>query len=54
LIATQLIKKYSGGHEEFFLQGYKALLATCFQAGFMLNLFFDPEEGGDMFLRNIG
>jgi hypothetical protein len=23
-------------------------------AGFLLDLFFDPEEGADMFLRNIG
>jgi hypothetical protein len=23
-------------------------------AGFLLGLFFDPEGGGDMFLRNIG
>jgi hypothetical protein len=31
-----------------------ALLATCFQADFLLGLFFDPEDGGDMFLRNVG
>jgi hypothetical protein len=29
------------------------LLATCFHAGFVLGLFFDPENGGDIFLRNI-
>jgi hypothetical protein len=23
-------------------------------AGFLLGLFFDPEYGGDMFLRNVG
>jgi hypothetical protein len=23
-------------------------------AGFLLCLFFDPEDGGDMFLRNVG
>jgi hypothetical protein len=23
-------------------------------AGFLLGLFFDPEDGGDMFLLNIG
>jgi hypothetical protein len=23
-------------------------------AGFLLVLFFDPEDGGDMFLRNVG
>jgi hypothetical protein len=32
----------------------KALLATCFHAGFLLGLFFDPEAGSDMFLRNVG
>jgi hypothetical protein len=29
------------------------LLATCFHAGILLGLF-DPEDGGDMFLRNVG
>jgi hypothetical protein len=23
-------------------------------AGFFLGVFFDPEDGGDMFLRNVG
>jgi hypothetical protein len=32
----------------------QALLATCFHPGFLLGLFFDLEDGGDMFLRNIG
>jgi hypothetical protein len=27
---------------------------TCFHAGILLSLFFDPEDGGDMFLRNFG
>jgi hypothetical protein len=31
-----------------------ALLATCFQASFLLDLFFDSEIGGDTFLRNVG
>jgi hypothetical protein len=26
-------------------------LATCFHAGFLLNLFFDPEDGGNIFLK---
>jgi hypothetical protein len=30
-----------------------ALLATCLHVGFLLGLFFNPEDGGDMFLRNI-
>jgi hypothetical protein len=28
--------------------------ATCPHTGFLLRLFFDPEYGGDMFLRNVG
>jgi hypothetical protein len=30
--------------------------STCYllNTGFMLVLFFDPEDGGDMFLRNVG
>jgi hypothetical protein len=31
-----------------------SLLATCVHAGFLLGLFFDPEDGSDMFLRNVG
>jgi hypothetical protein len=30
------------------------LLATYFHAGFFLGLIFGPEDGGDMFLRNVG
>jgi hypothetical protein len=29
-----------------------ALLAT-FHTGLLLGLFFDPEDGSDMFLRNV-
>jgi hypothetical protein len=27
--------------------------ATCFHAGFLTGLLFDPEDGGDMILRNV-
>jgi hypothetical protein len=30
-----------------------ALLVACFRAGFLLGLYFEPEDGGDMFLRNV-
>jgi hypothetical protein len=30
------------------------MFATRFHAGFLLGLFFDIEDGGDMFFRNIG
>jgi hypothetical protein len=30
-----------------------ALLAICFHAAFLLCLYFDLENGGDMFLRNV-
>jgi hypothetical protein len=32
----------------------RALLATWFHAGFLHSLFFDPEDRGAMFLRNVG
>jgi hypothetical protein len=32
----------------------EALLAICFDTGFLLGSFFDPEDGGNMFLRNVG
>jgi hypothetical protein len=29
-------------------------VATCYPAGFWFGSSFDPEDGGDMFLRNVG
>jgi hypothetical protein len=36
------------------LKSTAALLATYFHPGFLLGVFFDPEDGEDMFLRNVG
>jgi hypothetical protein len=33
---------------------HPASLANCLHAGFLLRLFFGPEDGGDNFLRNVG
>jgi hypothetical protein len=30
------------------------MLSACFQAGFLIGLFFHHEDEGDMILRNIG
>jgi hypothetical protein len=40
-----------GGTYHLNFQGQKK---PCFHAGFLLGLFFDPEDGGDMLLRNVG
>jgi hypothetical protein len=40
--------------EEYCILGYIVLFDNCFHAGFFLGLFFDSEDGGDMFLRNVG
>jgi hypothetical protein len=32
----------------------EALIATCFEAGFFLGLFFNAKDGGDSFLINVG
>jgi hypothetical protein len=45
--------------EEFYLLGYNAvysvgLLYHLLQVCFLLSLFFDDEDGGNMFLPNVG
>jgi hypothetical protein len=32
----------------------RTLLATFFHTGFLFGLFFEPDDGGDMFLRKFG
>jgi hypothetical protein len=40
-------------YEEYYIMGYNALLATYLHADFLLGVFFNPEDGGDIFLRNF-
>jgi hypothetical protein len=46
------MKTMNRGFTVYQFSGWQViLLATCLLAG---NYFFDPEYGGDMFLRNVG
>jgi hypothetical protein len=47
------VSRRFGGTYRLHLQG-ESLLATFSHAGFLLDLFFDPKDGDDMFLRNVG
>jgi hypothetical protein len=59
-VGRRIWGSHSGGFEEFYLLGYNAVksvesqLLACVHVGFLLSLFFDPENGGDIFLRNVG
>jgi hypothetical protein len=48
-----LVAKAIPGQKEFYLLDIMLLLAS-FHAGFLFGLSFDPEDEGDMFLRNVG
>jgi hypothetical protein len=53
------INRHFGGTYRLHLHGRsisraRNYVATCFHAGFLIGLFFDREDGGDMFLRNVG
>jgi hypothetical protein len=36
------------------ITNYKVASGYLFQVGFLISLLFDPEDEGDMFLRNVG
>jgi hypothetical protein len=38
----------------FFRVKEKAKLVTCFHSGFLSGFFFEPEDGGEMFLPIVG
>jgi hypothetical protein len=52
------VNRLFGGTYRLHLHGRKISrvrnhLATCFHNGFLLGLFLDHEDGGEMFLRNV-
>jgi hypothetical protein len=42
-----------GPKKDEILRGWRTLLAPCSHSPFLLCLFLDHEDGGDMFLRNV-
>jgi hypothetical protein len=54
----QLQRRAFGGTCRLHLQGLRiseAMVDCCLlQAGFLLGLFFDGKDEGEMFLRNVG
>jgi hypothetical protein len=37
-----------------FFKKENIMIANCFHAGFLLGLFFDSEDGGDILPRKVG
>jgi hypothetical protein len=49
------VNRRLGGTCHLHLRGRRIRSASYrLHAGFFLGLLFDPEDGGDMFLRNVG
>jgi hypothetical protein len=53
----RILDSHTGGYEEFHLLGYNTMYSTenrpafyVLHVGFLLDLFFDPEDEGDMLL----
>jgi hypothetical protein len=51
LSSSRQMPEWCLDYVEFYL--LRPLLATCFQAGFLLGLFFDHEDGVEIFLRKF-
>jgi hypothetical protein len=49
-----ILGSHSDGNEELCLLGYDANKQNSLHAGFLLGILFSPEDGDDIFLRNIG
>jgi hypothetical protein len=50
---ASFFKVEKSAKQETSVKASRAMLATCFHAGFLLGLLFDPDNGGDMFVRNV-
>jgi hypothetical protein len=44
---------YRQNKDNRFVEGYYRLAICCFHAGILLG-FFDPKDGSEIFLRNVG
>jgi hypothetical protein len=53
VLTAVVVNRRFGGTYRLHLQGRISWPATCFHAGILLGLF-DPEDGRDVFLRNVG
>jgi hypothetical protein len=52
-IQNRVLRKIFGPKKDEIIRGRRILLATCSHPRFFLGLCFDPEDGGEMFLRNV-
>jgi hypothetical protein len=50
----KILVNYRGSWDNELREKYESQLSACFDADFLLDLFFGLEGGGGMFLRNIG
>jgi hypothetical protein len=49
------INRRFGGTYRLFFQGRRVSQASCLlHAGLLRDIFFDPEDGDNQFLRNVG